>query len=74
MLTENPLREDQFSRRRTSRITLNLLRIALLQLQDGDNSTSSAWTCSGESACEITYDLQAIESVEQIRIGRWFVC
>lgn len=37
--------------------------------QDGDVTDSSSWTCSSGEVCEITYDLQATESLEQLRIG-----
>lgn len=38
-------------------------------IQDGDAADSSSWTCSSGEACEITYDLQTVESLEQLRIG-----
>ena len=37
--------------------------------RDGDATDSSSWTCASGEACEITYDLQAAESLEQLRIG-----
>ncbi|CAM9499220.1 unnamed protein product [Ectocarpus sp. 4 AP-2014] len=37
---------------------------------DGDVSAASSWTCSaGDEVCEITFDLQAVESLEQLRIA-----
>eukprot|EP00904_Undaria_pinnatifida_P008258 jgi/Undpi1/4562/HiC_scaffold_18.g07916.m1 len=36
---------------------------------DGDTTDSSSWTCSSGEVCEITYDLQAPESLEQVRIA-----
>lgn len=37
--------------------------------QDGDATGSSSWTCPSGEVCEMTYDLQAVESLEQLRIG-----
>eukprot|EP00904_Undaria_pinnatifida_P008260 jgi/Undpi1/4564/HiC_scaffold_18.g07918.m1 len=36
---------------------------------DGNAADSSSWTCPSGSACEITYDLQAVESLEQLRVA-----
>ncbi|CAN0010264.1 unnamed protein product, partial [Ectocarpus fasciculatus] len=37
---------------------------------DGDASAASSWTCSSsDEVCEITFDLQAVESLEQLRIA-----
>lgn len=43
--------------------------ITRADMQDGDSSDASAWTCSSGEACVITYDLEAAESLEQLRIG-----
>ena len=37
--------------------------------QDGDATDASSWTCTSGEVCEITYDLQAVESLDQVRIG-----
>ena len=39
--------------------------------QDGDATDASSWTCASGEVCEITYDLQAAESLEQLRIGKY---
>ncbi|CAM9212730.1 unnamed protein product, partial [Laminaria digitata] len=36
---------------------------------DGDATDASSWTCSSGEVCELTYDLQAPESLEQLRIA-----
>ncbi|CAN0009638.1 unnamed protein product [Ectocarpus sp. 12 AP-2014] len=42
---------------------------AILTL-DGNATDGSSWACpSSEGACEITYDLQAVESLHQLRIA-----
>eukprot|EP00904_Undaria_pinnatifida_P008254 jgi/Undpi1/4559/HiC_scaffold_18.g07913.m1 len=35
---------------------------------DGDATDASSWTCTSGEVCEITYDLQAVESLDQVRI------
>lgn len=42
----------------------------MLGAQDGDVTDSSSWTCFSGEVCEIIYDLQAPESLEQLRIGK----
>lgn len=37
--------------------------------KDGDATDASSWTCVSGELCDINYDLQAAESLEQIRIG-----
>lgn len=44
------------------------------QQQDGDATDASSWTCSSGQACELTYDLGGVESLEQLRIGETFLC
>lgn len=38
--------------------------------KDGDTSEDQAWSCAAGDVCEITYDLEAVQSLEQIRIGK----
>lgn len=42
---------------------------SVMNTLDGDTSDASSWTCSSGEVCEITYDLQAPESLEQLRIA-----
>eukprot|EP00904_Undaria_pinnatifida_P008908 jgi/Undpi1/5147/HiC_scaffold_19.g08498.m1 len=37
---------------------------------DGDTSEDQAWSCAAGDVCEITYDLEAVQSLEQIRIAQ----
>lgn len=39
-------------------------------MQDGDITDSSSWTCSSGEVCELTYDMEDVESLEQVRIGK----
>ncbi|CAM9500688.1 unnamed protein product [Scytosiphon promiscuus] len=42
---------------------------SVMNTLDGDASDGSSWTCLSGEVCEITYDLQAVESLEQLRIA-----
>lgn len=46
-----------------------LRRAVCYHVQDGDASDASSWSCSSGGVCEITYDLEAVEALEQLRIG-----
>eukprot|EP00904_Undaria_pinnatifida_P008259 jgi/Undpi1/4563/HiC_scaffold_18.g07917.m1 len=42
---------------------------SVMNTLDGDATDSSSWTCLSGEVCEIVYDLQAPESLEQLRIA-----
>lgn len=48
----------------------NVLFSDRVRQQDGDATDASSWTCSLAEACQITYDLGGVESLEQMRIGK----
>eukprot|EP00904_Undaria_pinnatifida_P008263 jgi/Undpi1/4567/HiC_scaffold_18.g07921.m1 len=43
--------------------------VSAINTLDGDTTDSSSWTCSSGEMCDITYDLQAPESLQQLRIA-----
>ncbi|CAM9220801.1 unnamed protein product [Pylaiella littoralis] len=56
------------STRATVSATATANEASAMNTLDGDATDASSWSCSSES-CEITYDLETMESLQQLRVA-----